>query len=670
MKKLNYTLTVYKNTGFNGLDIPQSPAVLENATKQTYNDVYYLREDIDLPQIQVNDNYHNLADVDYVKLTSNDVGSPSYYYFATPHAMAGGTTMLSLELDALTTMGGAGNIDYISGWQERGHIAKSEDVIFANTAPEEWLPSQPLKTSAFEEVTGNIPSITHPSQDLQVIITNIDLVKLGKLQDNEMDVVSCGVIDAQGQMTDVNMYIPKIEITQSATTFQIVTTPGSSSSTASLKIPNTCAYDATNPIIKKGLEKLFSAGQLQLQGSYTIPREYVIESQGGQAGVVQEIDPDTGNVNGRYTLITGSYNLKEMTNFPFEYVEGSYTPKNKKVFSMYRMFTLANLATGSSVTKSADELKYTNFGCPVVQQWADPTSTGKPSAKFLSDGQSNIVFVDNVSGSNWINNQILMEGASGSLWNTINTAFAQQSLSREMTMSKINNDFACKQYDIQRYELSIQQANERLGNTLKFGGAAVALGAGITALTGGTALPLMAGIGALAGGASGLLSAGNALGNQSALQNMQKESLRFTQEQTMANFQYQSDKYAQSANENRVGLIRSNSVVAPTTMFQPEPNLAMYGFNKFVVYETRMREDDLKSLDDYFQRFGYNGIHRKLEQACFNCRQYYCYVQAFDINIKATGSYGMRVRNKAISQLNGGVRVWKVLPDAQYYETN
>ena len=664
MKKLNYTLTVYKNTGFNGLDIPKSGSVLENASKQVYADVYYLREDLDLPQIQVNDNYHNLADVDYVKLTSNDVGSPNYYYFATPKAMAGNTTMLALELDALTTMGGAANLNYISGWQERGHIDKNDDVLFGNVAPEDWLPSQPLRSTNIEEVTEGVSGVTHPANDLQVIITNIDLIKLGKRNDNEIDVVKGGVLDPQGQMTNVDMYFPKIETSSNSTVFKMVTQPSSPSPVVSLSLPNTAAYDATNPVVKKGLEILFSAGQLQLQGSYTIPKEYVIDSINGAPCTMVSVD-------GLYTEIWGMYNLKEMSNFPFEYTEGSYTPKNKKVYTMFRLFTLANIASGASITKSANEMKYSNFNAPVVQQWADPTSTGKPSAKILTDEQAHITFADSVNGTNWINNQILMEGASGSLWNSINASFAQQNIDREIALSNLNNEYAVKQYFIQEEQLAVQQSKERMGNAIKTAAGAIAATAGIaaiTAATGGTAL--IAGVGATAAGGGSLLAGANDLFNQTSLQDLQKLSLKYSGEQEIGNYMSNQERLQQATNENRVGLIKANGVVAPTTMFSPEPNLAMYGFNKFVMYETRLRLDDLKSLDNYFQRYGYNGIHRPLSAACFNCRQYYTFVQAFDINIKATAGYGMRIRNKAISQLNGGVRVWSVLPDAQYYESN
>jgi hypothetical protein len=160
------------------------------------------------------------------------------------------------------------------------------------------------------------------------------------------------------------------------------------------------------------------------------------------------------------------------------------------------------------------------------------------------------------------------------------------------------------------------------------------------------------------------------------LQSQTAESLRNLQlQQEQAGFKQSGDTYAlseariqQSINENQVGLIKNNNIVAPTLMFTPEQNLGLYGYNKFAIYEIRKSDEDLKSEDQFYQRFGYCGLHRPLTASCFDTRQYYTYVQAFNINIKS--SFGMRIRQKAIAQLNSGVRVWKVLPDASYYELN
>lgn len=668
-KKLNYTVTAYFNTGFNGIDIPANGSVLENAVKKVYSDSYYLREDVDLPSISINDNYHNLVDVDYIKLVSNDNPTTVYYYFASPRSAAGNTTILDLELDALTTMGGASSLNYISGWQSRGHIPKNEDYLFDNIAPEDWSPSCPLVCSDYvviEQPSNN--QATHPTNDLQIVITNIDLEKLGQAasQENIINVIK-GVVDEEGSIEETGMNVPLIEASEHSTVFGMYVledTGGTPVTTlTSLSIPNTCAYDVTNPVIRKGLDLLFSCGQLQLQGSYTIPKELVM---GGDKTVV--------NANGRYINITGFSYVNFLNDIPFIYTEDGYTVKNNKCFSMFRSVTLSNISSGGTITKPIYETYFENFpNQPNVTVWNDPVSTGKPYAKFLSDMSSRIGFVDTVTGSPWINNQILMEGASGSVWNTLNASLAQQSIQRDIDSEHKNHQYAKAGLLNQRSSLDLNYELQQRGNLLSLAGGAVGIAGGIAALAVAPEITAPIAVGAAVSGASGSLGIARTQSTkaiQQELYNIQRENSNNSLLQENYRDHFALEKFRQAANENKLGLIKANGVVSPTTYFTPDYNLAMYGYNKFVAFETKLKKDDLISLDQYFQRFGYNGLHKPLTANSFNCRDYYCYVQAFDINLKSGTGYGMRVRNKAISQLNTGVRVWKVLPDAQYYELN
>lgn len=678
MRKLNYTVTVYKNTGFNGLDIPLSGAVLENAVSTTYQDTYYLREDFDKPQISINDNYHNLADVDYVKLVSNDtIGPNTFYYFAVPRAAAGNTTVLSLELDALTTMGGAGSLNYISGWQERGHIPKTDDTLFSNLAPEDWLPIEPLENTEPIVVTNpHHYDDEHPEEDLQIVLSNINIGLIGAnslyryLNDptSSLEVIKGVTVDPTTHETEEEeMYIPSISVCDYNTTFK--TNPldmnGQSSTVAALDVPNVVAFDVKHRNVQEGLKLLFSCGQLQLQGSYTIPKEYVYKQPHGNNDQVSGLQTDVNGAGG-YIKISGFHFIDEIAQLLFDYAIPNYTVKNKKCYAMYRNISLANMASGSVVTKPIYEIDSGVGRYPRIYCWADAVSTGKPYAKFMTVVGNKTPFADVVEGSNWINNQILMEGASGSLWNSINNSFANQNVDREISRLEMELGYAKRDYGVSAELLNMSQEEAKFRHSFE------------PYLNAGNAT-----IGAYTDIASGNMKigrgyqVGKAASDIFYYQNFDRrqelEQQRMMEELFKMDevYGYNMQPLLQQINENKIGILRSNGVVAPTTYFQPEPNLAMYGYNKFVVYETRMKDYDLISLDMYFQRFGYNGLHKPLTAASFNCREYYSYVQAYDINIKAPStSYGLRIRTKAISQLNKGVRVWKVLPDAQYYELN
>ena len=627
------TVTVYFNTGFNGIDIPASPSVLTTAANTTYNDVYYMREDIDKPTIRIKDTYENLRDVDYVSITTSKGTS---YYFASPSALAKGVTVIALDLDALLTMGGAANLEYISGWQERGHIAKADDVLFGNTAAEDWIPSQPLESANMQGL-----SISSSAQrDLDIIISNIAINSLGAsaLTQDVIEGIVAGDVDPV-------MYFPSIETVGSATGFYIY--DFQETQEHSFALPNTGAFDPTVTNVKNGLQKLFSCGQLQLQASYQIPKEYV----SGQFGVTA----------GQYTNLHGVHGEDDLQNIPFEYSIAGYTPKNKKVYATYRNYVIANIGSGDMSIKDPAEI-YDGSAAPSILIWSDPTSTGKPYARFKYIKGNPLQYVDCVRGLQWANSQIVMEGASGSVWNSLNTAFSNQQLQRSQSLNLFNQSVALQQGAIQAQKIGNEYTafgiNQTMGILGGLPGAVVgAIGGGMESATG-----------------YGMQTLGKMAQMQLTDRNMQLnlESLRTEMSAAQGRTEMANQNIQNQINQNAIGLLKSNSVIAPTVSFTPEQNLGLYGYNKFVIYEVRKSAADLKSEDQYYQRFGYNGLHRPLTKQCFNERDYYCYVQAFDVNLKGAGNseYGLRVRTKAIAQLNKGVRVWKVKPDASYYESN
>ena len=657
MKKLNYTLTVYKNTGFNSIDRPLTPSVLENASKNTYNVSYYLREDIDNPIITVDDNYYNLVDVDYVKLVSNDVTQPNTFYYAVTNvtAMSGNSVSLSLDLDALLTMGGVSNLT-VSGYQVRGHIAKADDVLFGNNLPEDFVPSNPLENSDYIDVESVATSIfdggsgpVNPSEDFQLVATNIDLFNLGRDDPNHANEIE--VLAGMYSGSEV-MYVPKINALEadSATEFGLsgYQIAGQGGQHMSLKIPSFAVFDYTyedvihnEPVIKRGVEKLHSCGQLQLIASYTLPKEWIL------------MQGTTRTASGRYSVLNGDAKRATLSQLPFE-DNTKYVVKNKKVFSMFRNYTLVNPASGSMIIKDVKDLKYTYAPvggsnapstAPELLLWADVTSIGKPMGRFLTD--LNSPYADTVYGSCWINSGILLEGASGSLLNNVNNAFNQQTIQRQISQIKMNDGIADENY---------RNNSNMLTNGRIMRGAMQLIGATTPNIDGSY-------------NAGGILKGAAQFATEQVMADMAQHTLDIQRMQTYRQNQHSLEDLRLGREANDIKTLIANECVAPTSLYMPEPSLAMYGLNKFICFETWMSAQDLQELDYYFQRFGYN-MHKKLDSTSFDKRDYYTYVQAYDINIKSSGSYGLRVRQKGIAQLASGQRFWKVLPDPSYYESN
>ena len=244
------TVTVYFNTGFNGTDIPYSPTTLEYAPKKVYPDVYYMREDIDKPVIRIKDTYENLRNVDYCKI---ETASGTSYFFAAPSSLSQGVTALSLDLDALLSLGGVGNINFSSGWQERGHITKAEDVLFENVASETWTPSNPLIATNLKLIESTKQESEAPvTGNLTIVCTNVDLSELGE-EELTQEVIK-GIADGS---IDPKMYFPMLHTpsTSESTIFGIYDNILYEGKYAFFKTPGTAAYDMSNEHVKWATRK-------------------------------------------------------------------------------------------------------------------------------------------------------------------------------------------------------------------------------------------------------------------------------------------------------------------------------------------------------------------------------------------------------------------------------
>lgn len=621
------SVTVYFNTGFNSIDIPATPSVLNNAQQKTYTDPYYLREDIDSPEIRINDDYNNLVNVDYVRLYNNATDKYSYY-FATPRASARKTTILTLQLDALTTMGGPASLTYISGYQTRGHVKKTEDTMFSNTASENFTPLEELEATNIKEHKPTAGT----GVELNPVISNIDLEALAEQPETNMDVIT-GMVEGT---TDPVMYIPRLKTPESETGFSI---PTDQEYWRGFFIPQTAAYDAKGELTKKGIQKLYSFGQLQLQSSYKIPGPWAGNYNGTGA---TETTPPTG----QYYNISGIEETQN-TDITYQLSIPNYTIKNAKTNTMFRTVHLVNIGNGAESIKRISEIYDSAVTGPQIYLWSDPSPSGKPWGRFKYIKNSPLQYMDAVAGLPWANNQIVTEGASGNIWNAIN--YAQQI---KTTMRNWEQNEWQKEYN---YASLVRSGAN-------------------------TSIPIISDIGGFfAGGhapridmtnlwgqiGKGLLDYEGQTGQQylGYTGQFQQERDRLERQTYM-----REQELRQQQNENYLTALRNENVSAPSVLFTPDINLGLYGYNYYVSYEVRMSNNDIIALDQYFQRFGYNGLHKPVTAETFNARQYYSFVQAFDINIKS--DYGKRIRERAISQLNNGVRVWKVLPDASYYELN
>jgi hypothetical protein len=684
------TIRVYRKTGFDGINIPSNQTVVETASVGSKNYTgYFIREDIDCPIIRINDTYDNLKDVDYVSISS-DFG-PDYtpeqgtkfnefartkvlstetmFYFAIPKALSPKTTAIYLELDALTTMGGAENVYYESGWQTRGHVSEKEDVLFSNVADEDFMPSQELQIKNMQTVDadggGGDDENDEGGESVNRSGASIDrygirsfVVTSTNLSDfytgsgtglDDFKAYASRVIEGKVNASDpeAKMYWPFIRCCSNTTTFQTVgETAGANN--RSFSLPSTCVYDYDNQDVKDALNKLYSIGQLSLQSSYNIPGKWLTNP-------TESTDHHFATISGVFQQPSTSikYKLPDTLNI-----------RNNKCHAMFRKVALQSVASGDLCIKKISEV-YDGIesGSIGLCLWSDPSFMGKPYARFSNinsaEGTSQMLYDGCVKGTQWINNQIVFEGASGGVWESINTGFANASAQRGydqyMTNLRAQHEKTTRwaQYEAAMYPYEQMQQGMNVASGIA-----------------GTVMQAAQGnVGGAINGVMGTVSSAIDMGKMMTM----KENVVIPNFQTdlnlnKANSEFEQQKLQQQINENAIGQLRNNNLVAPTVMFSPDANLSLYGINYFIVYETRMADSDIQALDDYFDRFGYSGLHRPLVNGCFDKRSKFNYVQAYDVSIRS--DFPMRVRQKGVAQLNAGVRAWKVKPATEHYSNN
>jgi len=622
-------IRVYYNTGFNAIDKPLTRDVIELATHRDYPDTRPGRPQWDqLTEIRINDTFDNLMFADYVRI--GDDTSMSYYQ-CIPESIAQNTTLLHLKFDACLSLGGIGALEW-HGWQTRGHIPKADDNFLDWTAPEPWSPAAPLVVRQLEKIA----NANANTEIVSAIQTTIDLAALAQGNDDEAEVIK-GIVSGE---TEPEMFFPKITTRKDSTIYAIEDIP--TGDVYGFTIPNLSAYDTTNDNVMKALTKLYSAGQLELQASYTVPAKWIQSAQKFNTG--------------RYTTIQGYAQITDCANFDFAQSISGYTPRNKKVLYTYRDYTILSQGSGASSTKTIEEV-YNDSGHVIVWLWADPCSTGKPYARFLLRnpiGGAQLQYMDAVPGLQWLTSQITIEGASGSAWNNINAAFNRAQLDRDRAQAGMNQSY--------NSAAAVIGANaQRLTAPFQVGaGAAATVGAFMQGdIVGGIQNAAKTGI--------DIFSAGNSARLNEQAMAQQRGNWAFTQAEMN-----------QRRNEIGIQQLQANTQ-HPLVLFTPEQNLAAYGLDDFYIYETVKQAQDAAAEDRFYDLYGYSGINRPLTKQTFEARRYYTYVEGTGVSVSiadvpvGSGYHSTRIPKRiadlAIAEINAGVRAWKVLPDINAYST-
>lgn len=315
-------------------------------------------------------------------------------------------------------------------------------------------------------------------------------------------------------------------------------------------------------------------------------------------------------LNGKATDIIGVNRSYQATSTPFRYTVAGYTPRNNKVFAMYNHLYIMSICSGDAVDFEAFEI-YGGGLYPAFSLYSDPQPDGLPYLQptYYGGGRNDVPFLNSCKGMPWRNTPFSFEQASGNLINQVN-------YSRGLNRSWVNFGLDTTQAGL---NVASKVANTANADVLGLFGNGNAVSRGLEAAQEGVALAQ-------------------------------------TTYNSLADIRETAADYHTAQN-----------IRVPELIFPRSSSVQDYVGNNFFIYRVRISDNDVRRLDRFLTMYGY-AQDKPLETSDFTSRQYFNYVQANSVNV--AGPVGLRHRNGISAQLQNGVRLWHVLPDASYYNNN
>lgn len=554
------------------------------------------------------------GDVDFVDISGNQHdpwNAPhegkklfvAYYFVTGMRPRARNVTELYLAMDYWTTCGAADELSIESGFKIAGHITESEDATTYNLYPTNIGLLEPLEVKS----TGYIEPGWSVSGNYDIIVSAADLTQYT----NENEIPALVAQISTGQSTA----IPQIITVQHKTNMTLQTPSEDGTLTDTLEVVDYGFFDSSNPTVQNGLSVLYSAGQLELQDSYSIPRGYLSASV---------------TANG---ILNDFRNVVKETKCP---VSPDITTYPRKADYLFGEIVLFSCSTGNM-----DIEKFYDVADNTVLTWAIPTPGGSPLARFKKIKDHKYPYDKTVSGMPWLKKAVVMQGASGSMWNQINNAFAQQTQERVVAQ----NDKA----NLVQTERFLVRGAQTAANLGLSAGKAVSSGVSLKNL--------------FSGGSEGIENIRSTVNAAADLAN-----LGIDIQADYYSRQFRQQSLEQAENQIDAGLAQQE-MKAPYTSFIPDLNVATFRPNTFGVYVVNTSTKDRERLKNYFRRYGYDGLYKPLTWDNIRVKENVNFIKAESVILKHE-YYPMRVVRNAAAVLENGVFLWNKRPDQNLFANN
>lgn len=376
-------VVLYYNTGFNASNIPDSPDVLNNAFHREIEG-HWDYQDFFLNSLQLKINWGLINNVDYIKFGN------AYYFVDGIKMINENNAEVYLTLDALTSMGGVKNLDYITGIITRAH-AKTDDM-FSNNVDEPVGCSEALEITATDTIgppnNNNMKAVVVSTVNLEAELnsdTYKESISFSSQLGTETGSVSIPKAPPISQTTDIEYIGPD----------ETVYTEGGVG-----KAP-LGYYNFNTDICKRNIDFLRSYGlETAALYAYCIPEYYINATSGG---------------NTFFSKISNGVPITHATqSFKGGYPEGI---KNNKTYSMYNYYIVRSNTSGDMKEYDSCDLGLNNVSeAPEFMITADVQYKGRPycTPKRYRGSVINNPTYESVKGLEWYDIPIAYTQMSGS----------------------------------------------------------------------------------------------------------------------------------------------------------------------------------------------------------------------------------------------------------------
>lgn len=619
----SYSTRLYLDTGFSYENIPDSASLLNNPNVKFIDvDAVWLYQNQEQGVIRVKSTFDNIYPVDYCR-----IGSSSYYFVTNVTMINPNTAELSLVIDAITTIGLNNITDNLAGgWCTRRCV--TDDTLFNNCIDEDFVPTQSLENDTQDIKISN--------NGILAIVSSIDLSKVGELlsQGYKNSIESTSVDVSVPTVPAINFKYTKITIDYQGLklTRELVG--------KRMYLVGITDGDTQDNMLIDALTTVWSLGLFDaIAGIYYLP----IGEEGTGSNFTYDATLNIGDGLFWISELTVHGGFFKLDRIPFKW--NTPNVKNNKVFATkYNTYRLISMVSGNEANYYAGDI-YDNLNNPDAPNIAiniDGSDNGTTYAKpeyirgvDLSQTSKKFeIMRDAVTGGDWVSlnyNQARPKGIIKTL-NSLNLSRANTVLNiPSKILPNLSLPNLSKNGNIYESMTMPYYPSSSLVSQQQIAGGAIDQ---VSPITGYNYFgnPRIGSFGNVVGAISGLKDSGAGL---------------------LANSQEIANAFIQS----------------PETWFPIDNTLSLFYGNSYYVIRERLSDEDTLKFDKYLTMYGYK-VNEPLTKECFYGRQYFNYIKADCINIKTINRVPLRLKQIAIEQLQGGIRIWHTLVNSNAYNNN